>query len=283
VTIGYDSAGWWQAYGIDKGSNLAVIAQERTFTAQPASVPSGSNVTVAWQVPLDEATHMDWVAIYQPGKDLDRYLDFHFVQGEQNPLHNAVPNGNVTFDSVLPTGQYVYRYLVNREFASVMETPLAITASGPAKSEAEQIFEGLAKGLGVEGYNFVKCSEDANLTVQTFKEAFVEFEDRHIFNALRLIGQGLDDFRQALHDCNETTIAQAMERFIKDLIECTTSDCENFVIDLLKEITVLYEREFEIARDIRGASTCFTIEAYEQGAINIGRTVAAIIAPPSLH
>lgn len=51
---------------------------------------------------------------------------------------------------------------------------------------------------------------------------------------------------------------------------------------MLKEITVLYEREYEIARDIRGASTCFGIEAYEQGAVNVGRTVAAIIEPPSV-
>lgn len=159
---------------------------------------------------------MDWIAIYQESATaLDRYLDFHFVQGEQNPLHNAVPVGNVTFDSILPAGQYVYRYLVNRQFASVMSVSVSITSGGPTKSEAEQIFDGLAKGLGVAGFDFEKCVEDGNLTVQTFKQAFIAFEDRHIFDALRLIGQGLDDFRQALHDCNETTIAQKMEQFIK--------------------------------------------------------------------
>lgn len=42
-------------------------------------------------------------------------------------------------------------------------------------------------------------------------------------------------------------------------------DCENFVIDVVDEILILFENVIEIYGDIRGASNSFQIEAYEQG------------------
>ena len=42
-------------------------------------------------------------------------------------------------------------------------------------------------------------------------------------------------------------------------------NCENFVIDVVDEILILFENVIEIYGDIRGASNSFQIEAYEQG------------------
>ena len=42
-------------------------------------------------------------------------------------------------------------------------------------------------------------------------------------------------------------------------------DCENFVIDVVDEILILFENVIEIYGDIRGASNSFQIQAYEQG------------------
>ena len=41
--------------------------------------------------------------------------------------------------------------------------------------------------------------------------------------------------------------------------------CENFVIDVVDEILILFENVIEIYGDIRGASNSFQIDAYEQG------------------
>lgn len=42
-------------------------------------------------------------------------------------------------------------------------------------------------------------------------------------------------------------------------------NCENFVIDVVDEILILFENVIEIYGDIRGASNSFQLEAYEQG------------------
>lgn len=42
-------------------------------------------------------------------------------------------------------------------------------------------------------------------------------------------------------------------------------NCENFVIDVVDEILILFKNVIEIYGDIRGASNSFQLEAYEQG------------------
>ena len=41
--------------------------------------------------------------------------------------------------------------------------------------------------------------------------------------------------------------------------------CKHFVVDVAKEILVLYENVYEIYGDIRGAKNCFKFKAYAQG------------------
>ena len=45
--------------------------------------------------------------------------------------------------------------------------------------------------------------------------------------------------------------------------------CTKFLIDLGLEIIILYEHIYEIYGDIRGATNCFAIDAYEQGMYKI--------------
>ena len=92
-----------------------------------------------------------------------------------------------------------------------------------AKEDVEwvQLYRGLAIGLGVEAKNLSDCVKDGNDTFETFRAAFIAFEDRDVVKGLELIGQGLNDLKIALKACEETAIAEALEKFIEDLIQCT--------------------------------------------------------------
>lgn len=111
--------------------------------------------------------------------------------------------------------------------------------------------------------------------------------DFHILG-LHYFAEGLKDVGETLEECEETEIAKKLEKFIKDLVECTVcksiyviiyicnyvnynyflyaiAQCTNFIIDVGFEILILYERIYEIYGDILAATNSFGIKAYEMG------------------
>ena len=274
--------GWWEAISVGSDGNVYSYQQAKSFALNVTSVHFGSNVTVSWSIPLDEATSKDWIGVYPSGSNNSFYVDFKYVGGSQNPLADPVPKGHLNFEVNLPNGKYDLRYLVNKEYDDVLQSSLTVD-NATSDTEWLQLYRGMSKGLGVEAFDFDKCVEDGNRTVNAFRLAFIAFEDREIIKGLHLIAQGLTDFRDALVLCDQTAIVKALTRFIEDLIACTEGQCEKFVIDVAKEILIFYERKYEIYGDIKAATNCFKIDAYEQGGICIGRVTAACIEAPSQH
>ena len=273
-------SGWWEVVAVGEDNMTYIVSQAHVFSVAPSAIPFGHNITVNWVVPMDEATSKDWIGLYPKGTDNDFYVDFSYVGGKQNPLEDPVPEGALNFTVTLPNGAYEVRYLVNREYTPVMGGNITVSNATNA-SEWLQLYRGMARGLGVEAFNFEKCVKDGNLTVETFRDAFKAFESRDIIEGLHLIAQGLTDLRDALVACDETAIVQDLTKFIEDLISCTEGSCEKFVIDIGKYILILYERHYEIYGDIRCASNGFKIDAYEQAGIDIGRVTAACIKNPT--
>lgn len=273
--------GWWKSIAVGSDGNVHAYQEPKSFKLNTTSVHFGNNVTVSWAVPLDEATSKDWIGVYPSGSNNSFYVDFKYVGGTQNPLADPVPKGNLNFEVRLPNGKYDVRYLVNKEYKDVLGASLAVD-NATSESEWMQLYKGMSKGLGVEAFDFDKCVEDGNRTVDAFRLAFKAFEDREVIKGLHLIAQGLTDFRDALVLCEQTDIVKALTEFIEDLIACTEGDCEKFVIEIAKELLIFYERHYEIYGDIRAATNCFKIDAYEQGGICIGRVTAACIENPSI-
>jgi len=232
------------------------------------------------QIPVDQACSDDWLAVYEPQSDNLKYLMSVYVQGQPDPLSNPVPSGSVVFNLSIPEGTYEIRYLVNRKPLDVLRTIVKVTNSS-TMPPAEQLFAGITIGLGAKAVNFGQCIEDANQTLQTFESAFQAFADKKIIAGLQLLGAGLRDFDHTLAACNETDIAKAIEKFIADLIACTQSQCEAFVIDIAVEVLVVYERFHEIFRDIAAAHNDFAAQAYQEAGIHIGDMIQAVISFPS--
>ena len=274
------AAGWWEAVAIGEDNMTYVFQQAHTFSVKPTAVLFNYNITVSWSVPTDEATSKDWIGLYPKGADNDFYVDFCYVGGGQNPLSDPVPKGNLNFTVTLPNGDYQVRYLVNKQFTSVMGESISVSNATNA-TEWLQLYRGMVRGLGVEAFDFEKCVVDGNLTVETFREAFKAFENKQIIQGLHLLAQGLTDLRDALVACDETAIVQDLTKFIEDLIACTEGSCEKFVIEVAKDILIFYERHYEIYGDIRCASNGFKIDAYEQAGVDIGRVTAACIENPT--
>ncbi|XP_064631556.1 uncharacterized protein LOC135489877 [Lineus longissimus] len=275
-------AGWW-AVNFATSSKVITMTQNRTIRPSVASFPYKTNTTVQWDAPVDEATHKDWIGVYPAGVDNERYIDFRYVQGGQNPLKDPVPKGNVTFNLFLPKGYYDVRYLVNKQFVDVMSTGISSTSSSK-DPEWIQVFQGLVTGMGKEGLNITGCVKDGEATVETIEKAVDAFENRDIYKGLQLIGQALKDLYDAYMACGETDIANKLIAFVNDLISCTEGSCMKFVIDLAKEILVLYEDIYEIFGDIKAAVNSIKIlKAYEQGCVCIGRVVAACISLPRVQ
>lgn len=88
--------------------------------------------------------------------------------------------------------------------------------------------------------------------------------------------------QKTLEKCLETDLAKAVEKFVEDLIACTESSCEKFIIDSLEALVILYEDFYEIYGDILAATNSFKlIKAYQQGGLCIGRVVQACITMPA--
>ncbi|XP_070541534.1 uncharacterized protein [Ptychodera flava] len=276
-----DEDQWWKVYVLDSAYNVAVVEQPRSLRLSSSSVKFGSNLTVSWSVPRDEATNKDWIGIYPHSANNNRYVDYRYVQGTLNPKKDPIPVGKATMQSFLPDGKYDVRYLVNRQYVSVMEAVVEYS-NGSKEAEWVQLYKGLAVGLGTKNTNLVKCVQDGNETVQAFHHSFDAFENREVYHGLQLLGQALMDVQKTLETCLETDIAKAIEKFIGDLIKCTKSDCLDFTIDILEELLIiLYEDIYEIFGDIHAASNSFRlIKAYEQGGLCIGRVVQACISSP---
>ncbi|XP_063964050.1 uncharacterized protein LOC129273704 [Lytechinus pictus] len=275
--ITVNKGGWWMAYGLNATDQIVVMEPARSLNVTPETVAWAKNLSVSWSVAVDEATHMDWVAIFPSGANNDEYVDYRFVQGGLNPGKNPVRAGTVSMASYLPNGSYQARYLVNRKYVSIVEEYVTYYNESH-DSELLQLYQGVFTGLGVFNKGIAECVNDSLLTVDKFQAAFDAFESAEVYEGLTLLGTALQDVALTLRQCEEIYIAEQLEKFIKDLVECTETDCTDFVVDVLEEIIILYENEYEIYGDIKGATNSFNLlEAYQQGGLCIGRLVRACL------
>ena len=67
-----------------------------------------------------------------------------------------------------------------------MEASLSIT-DAPSEPEWVQVYTGIARGLGNLNSNITECVEDGNITVETFRAAFDDFENRKIYDGRYII------------------------------------------------------------------------------------------------
>ena len=88
------------------------------------------------------------------------------------------------------------------------------------------MYRGIAAGLGKEGFNFEKCVEDGNHTVELFRESFAAFQNNDIFKGLQLFGTALMDIVKAFEDCGETDITKALKELAMDFIKCVKGTCK---------------------------------------------------------
>lgn len=123
----------------------------------------------------------------------------------------------VTFLALDVDKMVIFR--VDRRYFDAVSSSLAAT-NGTKDKEWIQVYRGIATGLGKESFNFEKCVEDGNHTVELFKESFAAFKNKDIFKGLQLIGTALMDVVKAFEDCGETDIAKALEKLATDFIQC---------------------------------------------------------------
>eukprot|EP00794_Sanderia_malayensis_P020371 gene20371-22380_t len=273
-----DKTGWWVAFGLDSSDRVFFIEENRSFSVTPNKIVSGQPVEVKWSVPVDQATHMDWIAVYKHGESSYEYVDFYYVGGTQNPYKDPVPKGQLKFVSYLPAGTYDYRYLVNKRYVPAIQTSLVVS-KGPSDVDWVQVFRGLFTGFQLKNISVETCVKDGEGIADHFQQAFVAFEDREIYKGLHLMGYGLGNALSAMKDCKiESVFVKGIEKFIADLKSCIEGSCVHFAIDSIKEIVILFENIYEIYGDILSASNSFKIKAYEQGGFNVGRMVNACLA-----
>ena len=122
----------------------------------------------------------------------------------------------------------IFIFRVDRRYFDAVSSSLAAT-NGTKDKEWIQVYRGIATGLGKRGFNFEKCVEDGNHTVELFKESFAAFQNNDIFKGLQLIGTALMDVVKAFEDCGETDIAKALEKLATDFIQCVAG---KFVPDI---------------------------------------------------
>ena len=63
----------------------------------------------------------------------------------------------------------------------MLETTATVD-KGTTDLEWVQIYKGIARGLGGINDNITECVEDGNRTIETFRDSFIAFENRHIFD-----------------------------------------------------------------------------------------------------
>lgn len=278
--ISDDASGWWAAYALDSSRNLLIISQHKEMSLSRSSLLTGSEVSVSWSVPVDEASHSDWIGVFPHGSsDNHNYLDYYFVGGSQNPLKDPVPSGQLTFKTFVPKGKYDFRYMVNRRYMAAIGSSLSVTTSPPEEVWV-QVYRGLFEGMGLPNVSVEQCVHDAETVEKEFQLAFDAFEDRAIYKGLRTLGAGLLAVAVTAKDCG---IEKEMERTLKifkDLESCYNRACAAFLVDVFEDVIVLYENIYEIYGDIVGAKNAFRIKAYYQGGFNIGRMVNGCLESP---
>jgi len=277
-----DASGWWSAYSMDSDGNLIIVNQDRKMTVTPSTIASGSDLTVTWNMPKDEASNKDWIGIYPQGVTNRAYVDYVYVGGTQNPMSEIITDGSVKLKMVsLPTGTYDIRYLVDKRYVAASSTTFTVT-NGPAEEEWVQIFRGIFKGLNISAIDVKTCVKDATNIPVHFKASFQAFEDRAIFKGLQLMGAAIHDVTAGMNDCGvEQAITGRIKTFAMDMMACVDKgSCVRFFVDIAKELLVLYENVYEIYGDIRGASHSFDYKFYAQGGVNIGRVINACIELP---
>ena len=276
-SIFYDDSGWWNALSVGSADNMLHTYTQPRSISSDKSITYGTNLTVKWSVPADDASRTDWLGIFPPNATDDGYVDFRYVGGGQNPGGDPVNSGDLSFLLFLPDGTYEVHYLTKINKPALIETTFS-TSNRTYEPEWVQLYKGIALGLGNMSTDYINCVEDGNHTIETFEDAFKAFRDRNIIDGLHLFAQGLSDISDAIIACGETPISQDLLDFIRDLISCASvEDCTHFVIDLAEIILIFYENEYEIYGDILAADNCFQLEAYEQGGLSIGRVTYACL------
>jgi len=69
---------------------------------------------------------------------------------------------------------------VDKQYVEVLEATATVEHS-TTDLEWEQIYKGIARGLGGINENITECVNDGDKTIETFRDAFTAFEDREIF------------------------------------------------------------------------------------------------------
>ena len=102
------------------------------------------------------------------------------------------------------------------------------------------MYRGIDTGLGKLNINITKCVKDGNATIAKFKASFQALKTEkssmvkiypflptilcmYVSSGIQLFGQALQDIYETLVRCEETTIVEDLDKFIKDLIQCTES------------------------------------------------------------
>lgn len=113
---------------------------------------------------------------------------------------------------------------VNKNYFDAIQTPFTVT-SGPTDKTWLQVFRGIAAGLGKYNVSFETCVEDGEQTVEAFKKAFEMFDNKEIYPGMEYIGKALMDIYKAFQACEETAIAELLEKLAQDFLACTESKC----------------------------------------------------------
>ena len=149
--------------------------------------------------------------------------------------HSSVPVESTIPDQIIKSwGNQLYKAFYSNPKDFILEkilsranrryfdavSALLTTTNATTDKEWVQVYRGIAAGLGKEGFNFEKCVEDGNHTVELFKESFAAFQNNDVFKGLQLIGAALMDVVKAFEDCGETDIAKELEKLATDFIHC---------------------------------------------------------------
>lgn len=121
---------------------------------------------------------------------------------------------------------FFFFFRVNKRYFDAVSSSLTAT-NGTRDKEWVQVYRGIAAGLGKEGFNFEKCVEDGNHTVEVFRESFAAFQNNDVFKGLQLFGTALMDIVKAFEDCGETDITKALEELAMDFIKCVKGKVVN--------------------------------------------------------
>jgi len=280
VRVVDDITGWWAVYALNAEHQVLMITQHKELSVETNSVRYGGEVAVSWQIPVDEASHNDWIGIYPHGTDNRNYVDFYYVGGGQNPYQANMPTGEIKFTTYLPRGKYDVRYLPNRRYISAVSTPMVITTN-PTEEAWVQVFHGLFRGFNLKNVSVETCVKDATDIEKDFELALTAFKERSIIKGLNMLGEVMKVAAKGMKDCGiMNSFVKRIEGFVADAVSCYKGNCLHFLIDIGKEILVLYENIYEIYGDMISAHNAFKMKAYSQGGYNVGRVVNACLALP---